>query len=148
MAAASSSKNTGSMLSRVRLDRFAEEQGLEFDFIRTGQTVLDLIDADISGRSFKQGKPHPEIFLTAARELGLAPQTCFVVEDAVSGIAAAKAGGMAALGIARVDDSQLLSDAGADLVVTTLDEVDREPLLDGRLMRTRSSVSARERARS
>ena len=147
VAAASSSKNTGPMLSRVRLDRFAEEQGLEFDFIRTGQTVLDLIDADISGRSFKQGKPHPEIFLTAARELGLAPQTCFVVEDAVSGIAAAKAGGMAALGIARVDDSQLLSDAGADLVVTTLDEVDREPLLDGRLMRARSSVSARERAR-
>ena len=147
VAAASSSKNTGPMLSRVRLDRFAEEQGLEFDFIRTGQTVLDLIDADISGRSFKQGKPHPEIFLTAARELRVAPQTCFVVEDAVSGIAAAKAGGMAALGIARVDDSQLLSDAGADLVVTTLDEVDREPLLDGRLMRARSSVSARERAR-
>ena len=147
VAAASSSKNTGSMLSRVRLDRFAEEQGLEFDFIRTGQTVLDLIDVDISGRLFKQGKPHPEIFLTAARELGLPPQTCLVVEDAVSGIAAAKAGGMAALGIARADDSQLLSDAGADLVVKTLDEVDREPLLDGRLVRTRSGVSARERAR-
>jgi hypothetical protein len=42
---------------------------------------------------------------------------------------------MAALGIARADDLQLLSDAGADLVATTLDEVDREPLLDGRLMR-------------
>jgi trehalose/maltose hydrolase-like predicted phosphorylase/beta-phosphoglucomutase-like phosphatase (HAD superfamily) len=147
VATASSSKNTGPMLSRVRIDTFAEEQGLEFDFIRPGQTVLDLIDTDISGRSFKQGKPHPEIFLTASRELGVAPESCFVVEDAVSGITAAKAGGMAALGIARADDVQLLSDAGADLVVTTLDDVDREPLLDGHLMRVRSNVSAREHPR-
>ncbi len=147
IAAASSSKNTGPMLSRVRMDRFADELGLEIDFIRPGQSLVDLIDADISGRPFKQGKPHPEIFLTAARELGLPPEACFVVEDAVSGITAAKAGGMAALGIARTDDSLLLSEAGADLVVTTLDDVDREPLLEGRLMRARSSVSARERAR-
>jgi beta-phosphoglucomutase-like phosphatase (HAD superfamily) len=133
MAAASSSKNTGLMLSRVRLDTFASEQQLEFDFIRPGQTLLDVIDVDISGRSFKQGKPHPEIFLTASRELGVPPEGCFVVEDAVSGITAAKAGGMTALGIARADDSQLLSDAGADLVVTTLDDVKRKPLLHGRL---------------
>ena len=144
MAAASSSKNTGLMLSRVRVDTFASEQHLEFDFIRPGQTLLDVIDVDISGRSFKQGKPHPEIFLTASRELGVPPEGCFVVEDAVSGITAAKAGGMPALGIARADDSQLLSEAGADLVVTTLDDVERNPLLHGRLMGRRPTLSARD----
>jgi trehalose/maltose hydrolase-like predicted phosphorylase/beta-phosphoglucomutase-like phosphatase (HAD superfamily) len=142
LATASSSRNTGPMLSKVRLDTFASEHHLELDFIRPGQTLLDVIDVDISGRSFKQGKPHPEIFLTACRELGLPAEACFVVEDAVSGITAAKAGGMAALGIARAGDSQLLSQAGADLVVTTLDDVDREPLLNGRLMHVRPSVSA------
>jgi trehalose/maltose hydrolase-like predicted phosphorylase/beta-phosphoglucomutase-like phosphatase (HAD superfamily) len=145
VATASSSKNTGPMLRRVRMDSFAEEQGLEFEHIQPGQTVLDLIDVDISGRSFAQGKPHPEIFLTASRELDVAPERCFVVEDAVSGIAAAKAGGMAALGIARADDSHLLNKAGADLVVTSLDDVDRDALLQGRLMRASADASARER---
>jgi len=55
----------------------------------------------------------------------------------LSGIGAAQAGGMAARGIARHEDTQLLSDAGADLVVTTLDDVDGAPLLDGRLLRVR-----------
>ena len=56
-------------------------------------TLLEFFDADISGRDFAQGKPHPEIFLTGANELGVPPAECFVVEDAVSGIQAAKAGG-------------------------------------------------------
>ena len=133
MAAASSSKNAGLLLSRIRLDTFAEEHGLDYDFVKPGQTLLDVLDVDISGRTFKQGKPHPEIFLTAAHELGIPPQGCFVVEDATSGVTAAKAGEMAALGVARADDAQLLSEAGADLVVTTLDDVDLDALLDGRL---------------
>jgi beta-phosphoglucomutase len=71
--------------------------------------------------------------VTAASELHLLPRECFVVEDAVAGVAAAKAGGMAALGLARADDVELLSAAAADLVVTTLDEVDLDRLIDGRL---------------
>jgi trehalose/maltose hydrolase-like predicted phosphorylase/beta-phosphoglucomutase-like phosphatase (HAD superfamily) len=141
VAAASSSKNTGLMLGRVRLDKFADEHGLELDFVRPGMNLLDVIDVDISGRSFARGKPDPEIFLTASNELGAPASRCFVVEDAVSGITAAKAGGMAALGIARSDDSDLLSEAGADLVVTTLDDVDREPLLRGQLARVPGSLT-------
>ncbi|HSS45198.1 MAG TPA: HAD-IA family hydrolase [Thermoanaerobaculia bacterium] len=60
-----------------------------------------VFDADISGRDFAHGTPHPEIFLTGAKELGVPPEECFVVEDAVSGIQAAAAGGMAALGLSR-----------------------------------------------
>ena len=135
VAAASSSKNAGAFLKLVRLDEFAEKEGLSYDFLRPGYTLLDILDADVSGRDFEQGKPHPEIFLTAAKELGLPPGECFVVEDAANGVQAAKAGNMAALGLARAEDEELLEDAGADLVVTNLDDVSLDALAEGRLER-------------
>jgi beta-phosphoglucomutase len=135
IAAASSSKNAGAFLRLVRLDEFAEREGLSYDFLRPGYTLLDILDADVSGRDFEQGKPHPEIFLTAAEELGLPPADCFVVEDAANGVQAAKAGNMAALGLARAEDEELLEGAGADLVVTTLDDVSIDVLAEGRLER-------------
>jgi len=137
VAAASSSRNAGLFLEQIRLDEFASDEGLEYDFLRPGQTLLDFFDADVSGRDFAQGKPHPEMFVTAARELGHPSQECFVIEDAVSGVQAAKAGEMSALGLARADDYDLLADADADLVVTTLDDIDLEALREGRLAKTR-----------
>ena len=133
IAAASSSKNAGAFLRLVRLDEFAEKEGLDYDFLRPGYTLLDILDGDVSGRDFEQGKPHPEIFLAAAEELGLPTEECFVVEDAANGIQAAKAGEMAALGIARVGDEEALAEAGADLVVTSLDDVSLDALAQGRL---------------
>ena len=121
LAAASSSKNASRLLSRI---------GLE-----PGLTLLDAFDADVSGRDFPQGgKPHPEIFLTAARELGVAPDRCLVVEDSVSGVEAGIAAGMAVIGLARAEDADLLAEA--DLVVASLDEVDRSALAAGRLAQT------------
>jgi beta-phosphoglucomutase-like phosphatase (HAD superfamily) len=133
IAAASSSKNAALMLGRIRLDTFGEEQGLDYDFLRPDLRLLDLLDVDISGRDFAHGKPDPEIFLTAGAELGLPAAECFVVEDAVVGVEAAKAGGMAALGVARAGEVELLSAVNADLVVTTLDDVALEGLRQGRL---------------
>jgi beta-phosphoglucomutase len=138
IAAASSSKNAGLFLRQIRLDAFAAEQGLHYDFVRPGLSLLDFFDADISGRDFAQGKPHPEIFLTGAAELGVAPESCFVVEDAASGVKAAKAGGMAALGLARADDEELLAAEHADLVVTSLDDVDVAALSEHQLRRRTS----------
>ncbi|MGB0092014.1 MAG: HAD-IA family hydrolase [Solirubrobacteraceae bacterium] len=135
VAAASSSKNAGLFLEQIRLDKFAEQEGLSYSFVRPGLTLLDFFDVDISGRDFAQGKPHPEIFLTGAHELGANPEACFVVEDAVSGIQAAKAGEMAALGLARAGDAEMLAAANADLVVESLDEVDVQRLGEGRLAR-------------
>jgi beta-phosphoglucomutase-like phosphatase (HAD superfamily) len=135
IAAASSSKNANLMLRQIRLDTFAEQEGLSYDFLRPGLTLVDLFDADLSGRDFEHGKPDPEIFVTSAGELRVAPEHCFVVEDAVSGVQAAKAGGMAALGVARADDRELLEGANAALVVTSLDEVDIEALATHRLVR-------------
>ena len=135
VAAASSSKNAGLFLRQIRLDTFAEQEGLSYDWLEPGLTLLNAFDVDISGREFAQGKPHPEIFLTAAQELGVEPAAAFVVEDAVSGIQAAKAGAFAGLGVARQDDEAMLAAVGADIVVASLDGVDLAGLPDGRLER-------------
>ena len=145
VAAASSSKNAKLFLTRIRLDTFAAEQRLDYDFIRDGMTLQELFDADISGRDFPKGKPDPTIFLTAAEELAVSPGDCFVVEDATSGVQAAKAGNMAALGVARLGDEQLLADAGADLVVITLDDVSLRALAEGRLVERRAAAELRRR---
>ncbi|SFL13506.1 HAD-IA family hydrolase [Geodermatophilus ruber] len=145
VAAASSSKNAKLFLERIRLDLFAAEQRIDCDFVHEGMTLLELFDADISGRDFPRGKPDPTIFLTAAEELGINPAECFVTEDASSGIQAAKAAGMAALGVARLDDRDLLVEAGADLVVTTLDDVSRRALAEGRLEERRAAGEIRRR---
>jgi beta-phosphoglucomutase-like phosphatase (HAD superfamily) len=110
-------------LRQIRLDTFAQEHGISSPTLRPGLTLLDYFDADVSGRDFADCKQDPEIFLTAAHELGVEPRHAIVIEDAPAGIQAAKAGGMAAIGIARADDAKLLAAADADLVVTTLDDI-------------------------
>jgi beta-phosphoglucomutase len=119
MAVASSSKNANEMMKSIRLE--------------SGRSLLEVFGANVCGRDLRQGKPNPEIFLLATQELGVQPAHCLVVEDAAAGIRAARAGGMSALGIARFDDAALLTAAGADLVVTSLDDIAIDALADGRL---------------
>lgn len=123
-AVASSSRNAGLFLRRISVAGAG---------VPPGTVLLDWFDVDVSGREVGPGKPDPGIFLTAAGELGVAPGDCFVVEDAVTGVRAAKSGGMVALGVARAGEGDLLRAAGADLVVTTLDETDVAALAVHRL---------------
>jgi trehalose/maltose hydrolase-like predicted phosphorylase/beta-phosphoglucomutase-like phosphatase (HAD superfamily) len=145
VAAASSSKNAMLLLDRIRLDTFAAEQRLDYGFVHSGMTLEELFDADISGRDFPRGKPDPMIFLAAAEELGLSPGACFVIEDATSGVQAAKAGGFAVIGVARLGDQQQLADIGADLVVTTLDDVSFPAIVEGRLQERQAAEEIRRR---
>ncbi len=147
VAAASSSKNAGLFLRQIRLDTFAEQDGLEYDWIEPGLTLLAAFDVDISGRSFEHGKPAPDIFLAAAHELDIDPSEAFVVEDAVSGIQAARAGAFAALGVARHDDEQALAAVGADIVVASMDDVDLDALAEARLVRGIDGRGGREQHR-
>jgi len=141
LAVASSSKNANRFMERIRLDLFARDEGRPDGDARPGETLLQLFDANVCGRELRAGKPDPEIFVLAARELGVSPSSCVVIEDAPAGIEAAKAGGMAAIGIARLGDEALLDAAGADLVVTTLDAVAFDPLVtSGRIERARRGV--------
>lgn len=59
------------------------------------------------------GKPAPDIFLAAARGLGVEPAACVVFEDALNGIRAARAAGMLAVGITSTTPPELLREAGA-----------------------------------
>lgn len=133
VAAASSSKNAGLFLRKIDLAGFATEHGISSPSLRPGLSLEDFFDADVSGRDFAHGKPDPEMFLTAAHELAVEPAEAVVLEDAVAGVQAAKGGGMAAIGIARADDVDLLASAHADVVVTSLDHVDMKALTEGRL---------------
>ncbi|WP_106849929.1 HAD-IA family hydrolase [Blastococcus sp. Marseille-P5729] len=129
IAAASSSKNAQRLMSRIDVSRFLQRAGIQTDAIKPGTRLSDVFDANLSGRDYIHGKPDPEIFLTAAAALGVTPSDCLVLEDAAAGVTAGKAAGMCVIGVARLDDEDLLT--SADLVVASLDQVDREQLAQG-----------------
>jgi beta-phosphoglucomutase len=81
-----------------------------------------LIDAAVHGRDVAHGKPHPEVFLNAAEKLRLPPARCAVVEDAVHGVEAARAAGMAAVALTGTAPREQLA-RRADLVVDSLGEL-------------------------
>jgi HAD superfamily hydrolase (TIGR01509 family) len=132
LALASSSKNADAMLRQLPLP--------------DGRNLLSIFEADLSGRDVPRGKPDPALFLLAAEALGARPVDCVVVEDAPAGVQAARAGGMAAIGIARLDDASLLHKAGAELVVTSLDEVDVAALTAGSLRKQATRAAPRMQA--
>jgi sugar-phosphatase len=76
----------------------------------------------------KHGKPAPDVFITAAKKLGVVPSQCLVFEDAISGVQAAKAAGMACI---AVPDPRLFDDPRydmADLKLHSLTEFDEKAL--------------------
>ncbi len=77
-------------------------------------------DIDAEGAYVKRGKPHPDLFLRAAKRLKLPPGDCVVFEDAQIGLVAAKRAGMRSIGIKRDKKSRL---KGADLIVKDLRQV-------------------------
>ena len=78
----------------------------------------------VSGETVPHGKPAPDIFLKAAKELDVDPSVCLVIEDAVAGVEAAHAGGMRCIAVAGNRDLPGLRKA--ELMVKSLTEVDVE----------------------
>ena len=74
--------------------------------------ITSYFHSTTGGDQVKKGKPHPEIFLTAAKKLDVAPQECLAFEDTVSGIKAAQAAGMQVVGIATQFSIEKLLDLG------------------------------------
>jgi beta-phosphoglucomutase-like phosphatase (HAD superfamily) len=70
------------------------------------------------------GKPAPDIFLAGAATLGVAPERCLVVEDAVAGVQAAHAGGMRCLAVRRAGRPDAPGLDAAEYVADALTEVD------------------------
>lgn len=82
-----------------------------------------IFSAIVTGSDVEHKKPHPEIFLTAAKNAGFIPAETLVVEDALSGVKAAKAADMLCLALTTSFDEQALRLAGADFVSTKLDDI-------------------------
>ena len=85
-------------------------------------------DAVVNGLDIERKKPNPDIFLLAARRLGLPPRECLVVEDAPNGIQAAKSAGSPCLGLTTSFPAQTLRASGADWVAPHLAAVPTEIL--------------------
>jgi HAD superfamily hydrolase (TIGR01509 family) len=82
----------------------------------SGLADLFAQEALFSAELVARGKPHPDLFLHAAREMGAEPSRCAVVEDTPSGVIAAVSAGMRAIGYAADSDEAALRAAGAEIV--------------------------------
>ena len=83
--------------------------------------LSDKLDAISCGLDTQKSKPDPEVFLVAAKKLGMDPSVCMVVEDSDAGIEAAKAGGMYALAVGEAKNNPL-----ADFFADSLENFDFE----------------------
>jgi len=91
--------------------------------------IADLFDAQVDGVVAREwlleGKPAPDTFLEAAHRLDVAPCRACVIEDAVSGVQAGKAGAFElVIGVSRDGHPERLAEGGADIVVSDLGDLD------------------------
>ena len=105
-----------SSANRSLIDTVLEQAGL-----------AELFEATVSSEEVPRGKPAPDVFLEAARRLGVPPERCAAVEDSGNGIRAAHAAGMRVVAIPNPSfppgDEAL---AKADVVLGALAELTRE----------------------
>lgn len=99
---------TEQLITRLSLDEF-------FDVVVTGETV-------------KRKKPAPDLFLSAANQLNMAPSDCLVFEDSPAGVEAAKKAGMRVIALYRSEQHRQ-SLSGADLLVKDFYEITPETLM-------------------
>ncbi len=102
-------------------------------FILKAADIEDLfevrIDGVVSEKLGLKGKPEADIFITAAKKMGVEPSDSVVVEDAVAGVKAGRNGGFGlVIGVARGENIDALKAAGADVIVTDFKDVTTETL--------------------
>lgn len=102
---------------------------LNVDFVLERCHIEPYFEVRISGDMVTQCKPNPEIFLTAASHLGIAPEECLVFEDARAGIAAAKAAGMKVIALTTTHTRDQLTSAEPDIIVKDFTEVCLESIM-------------------
>ncbi len=99
-------------------------------YLRIIQVVLeklrikDYFSVVHSAEFEKRGKPAPDVYLTAAREMGVEPHRCLVFEDSLNGVRAAKSAGMTCVAIPDPYSPREDLEAAADLSIETLSECD------------------------
>ena len=87
--------------------------------------IADQFEAIVDHGRSPRPKPDPKIFQMAMQDLGVAADECWVIEDSLNGIAAAKAAGAVAVAIATTFDAAALTAAGAGVVVSSFEDLQR-----------------------
>lgn len=121
----------------VTLTRMLREQGMKIAVVSASKNcqaalqaagieeLFDIrVDGEVADRLKLPGKPAPDTFLEAAKELGVEPERAVVVEDAISGVQAGRDGGFGlVIGVDRKGDADALIKNGAHIVVQDLSEL-------------------------
>ena len=98
------------------------------DFVLDKCDIRRYFEATVAGDEVTRCKPDPEIYLTAAAKLGLAPEECVVFEDAEAGIEAAKHAGMKVVALATTFDREFLAETDADMIIGDFRDITVEQL--------------------
>ena len=93
------------------------------DFTFKALNLKDFFHSTTGGHEVKKGKPHPEIFLTAAEKIGVNPSDCLAFEDTLSGILSAKAAGMDVIGVTTMFDEKTLMKMGCKRTINSYKEI-------------------------
>ena len=104
---------------RLALATSTERPRMAARLANTG--ILELFHAVVTGDEVVHGKPAPDIFLLAAKRVGVRPDRCWVVEDSVAGVEAGRAGGMRVAAVTGTFEADALT--AADHVVGDLAEL-------------------------
>ena len=89
--------------------------------ILKGLGIEDYFQAIAPGTEVAEGKPNPQVFLLAAERLGVSPDNCVVIEDAIAGVSAAKRAGMKCVAVANSHPAASLKEA--NLVTDSLEKI-------------------------
>ena len=111
---------------KTALATSADRVKMEINLNEIGLSVKSF-DATVNGLDVERKKPFPDIYIAAAEKIGLKPEECLVVEDAVSGIKAAKAAGCKCLAVTTSFSKEKLYEA--DWICESLTEVPDDALL-------------------
>lgn len=107
---------------KIAVGSSAPKENVDLVLNRLG--VRDHVQVVVTGEDVQRGKPDPQVFLLAAERLGVPPDRCVVIEDAVPGIEAARSAGMKAVALVSTGrDAATLRAAGPDRVVHALREL-------------------------
>ncbi len=129
------------LMSQLPPDQWAivTSGGRELVQARLNSAGLPIPKFMVTGDDVTHGKPSPEPYLTAAKNLGIAPERCIVVEDAPIGVKSGKASGMKVIGVTSTHTRKELMAAGVDFLVERLEIIRIHPEEDGLRLKIKSA---------
>jgi HAD superfamily hydrolase (TIGR01509 family) len=113
------------LAARYRLALATSSSRSTMDLFLSASRTQGLFEAVVSSEDVPKAKPSPDFYRYVLRQLNLRPSRALVVEDAVSGVTAARRAGIRVIGVAGTNSAGDLRRAGAEKVLSDLPEIER-----------------------